>query len=342
MSPTIKDVARLAGISYTTVSHVVNGTRSVRPETRQRVEQAMRDSSYVPSAVARSLRMARSGLVGMVVPDISDAFSSELAKGADDLAHDADLALLLCDLGDDAQWQQNKLHRLLAQRVDGMIAVAGLYESLPLSDLLAQRRMSWALPLVTIDHEYPGVQADVLMTDQQDMARQAVDHLLQLGHRRVLCVPGPASSQLVQARVQGWRKAMAQASCQADETSVFYAEFSVEAGYRTVMQLMRAESSREATALIVSTYAVAAGAVRALLELGLPMPQHFSLVVMDGGPLAPYSLPSLTSVDRDVRALGRLAMQRLLERIQTPGVPSQRHKVRAQLVVRESSGSAPH
>lgn len=341
MSPTIKDVARLAGISYTTVSHVVNGTRSVRPETRQRVEQAMRDSGYVPSAVARSLRLARSGLVGMVVPDISDAFSSEVAKGADEMAHDADLALLLCDLGDDAPWQQKKLHRLLAQRVDGMIAVAGLYESLPLSDLLAERHMRWALPLVTIDHEYLGVQADVLMTDQQDVARQAVAHLLQWGHRRVLCLPGPASSQLVQARVQGWRQTLQEAGCPAEETAVFYGDFSVESGYRAVMQLMRAESSKVATALIVSTHAMAAGAVRALLELGLLMPQQFSLVVMDGGPLAPYSLPSLTSVDRDVRALGRLAMQKLLARIQNPAVPSQRHKMLAQLTVRESSGPAP-
>jgi LacI family transcriptional regulator len=337
----IKDVARVAGVSFTTVSHVLNGTRKVSEGARQRVLRAVNECGYVPSAVARSLRMAQTHNIGVLVPDISNPFCAEITLGVEEQASQSGYAVLLGNTGPQGVHQARQLEHLLGRRVDGVLLVAGVFgddPQHPLEQVIRQRLAVSRTPLVMIDRDPVSVASDVLQADQFAAAHAATSYLLELGHRRIAFLSGPPDLAISHERLRGWQQAMLSAGLQASTTDVWTGDFSIESGFQ---QGVRCLQRAGVTAILAANDMMALGVLRAAASLGVAVPGALSVMGMDGITMGEYSSPSLTTVGASLRAVGRQAAQMLLDRMAQPQGPQRTERRSFDLMVRESTGPVP-
>jgi LacI family transcriptional regulator len=327
---TIKDVAARAGISYTTVSHVVNGTRPVSEQVRRKVEAAIAELGYVPSGVARSLRGRATGTLGLLLPNASNPYFAELARGIEDHAERNGYSVILCNSDDDIDKQLRYLRVLLERRIDGLI-VATVASDAAFAEALASLRV----PLVLVDRSLDGVSADQLCVDHEQGAYLATRHLLELGHRRIACIGGPASTQVAQLRAAGYRRALDEAGVEA--LAVVDCPFTSPAGHAAAQVLLAAEP--RPTAIFAGNDMIALGVLRAAAERQLQVPQQLSVVGFDDIEVSRYLHPALTTVGQCIGQLGEQVAARLLERIRTPGLAVTQQLIEPILVLRESSAA---
>lgn len=332
----IKDVARLAGVSVTTVSHVLNKTRAVLPATQERVLEAVQTLGYVPSAVARSLKINATHTIGMLVPDNSNPYFAELVRAVEDACFAAGYALLLCNTDNHAGRQQVYLDVLSQKRVDGLI-VASTSDDALMSQHLAQT----ALPMVLIDRAIVGLERPCVQTDHVQGGMLATQHLMALGRKRIACVGGPQDLQSSEQRVQGWRQALQLVGLPSD--LLVHGDFTANGGYVAMRRLLRDRAADRPTAIFACNDLMAMGALRAVHEVGLQVPRDVAVVGYDDIELAGYTQPALTTVAQPTQAMAEQALAWLLERIQAgrgaePVAAATQLLVPA-LVTRESSRS---
>ncbi len=329
---TIKDVAALAGVSFTTVSHVLNDTRPVSADARRRVLAAVEEIGYLPSAVARSLRKSETKIIGVLVPNVNNPFFAELVVGVEDGCRLSGYSVFLCNSDNDPKRQQQYMRTLLEKRIDGLLlSSAGDAEALARIFKLA------TVPAVTVDRAVPGARADRVSVNNQDGALKAVRHLLDLGHRQIACVSGPAEFEVSMERVEGWRRALQERGLAVDESLLIESDFSSAGGYEAARRLLRERP--EVTAVFASNDMMALGALRAAAELGLRLPQQLSVVGFDDIELSAYVYPALSTVGCSIKELGREAARVLIDRIENPGAPLKDVQLTPRLVVRESSAA---
>ena len=336
--PSIKDVATLAGVSFTTVSHVLNGTRKVHPATRERVLRAVEACGYVPSAAARALRGAPSRVIGMLVPDVSDPFCAELTLGAERAAAAAGYSVVLANTHPRRLPDAPAIESLLGRHLDGLLVVAGLFEHQRLLQRLRAALGRRQLPVVFIDDEPGPLASEALCADAVACAQEATSHLLALGHRRIACLSGPLIMPVAQQRVVGWRQALQAAGLTAEAAAVEESDFSVAGGYRATQALLQ---RWHPTAVLACNDARAIGAMRALAEAGLRVPQDCSVVGIDGIECGAFTHPPLTTVGESLPQVGEWAVQRLLHRLSHPDAPNARWTRTPRLIVRASTAPAP-
>jgi LacI family transcriptional regulator len=328
---TIKDVAARAGVSFTTVSHVLNGTRRVSDSARERVERAIAEMGYAPSAVARALKMSETCILGVLVPNITNPFFAELTRGIEDCCRRTDYSVFLCNSDDDPDRQARYLQTLLERRVDGLLLAAAAGEASPLAQRLAAARV----PTVVVDRGIPGLAADLVRVDHQAGAQLATEHLLSLGHRAIACISGPTEFAVSRARVAGWRDAMAKAKIDIDPGWLVAGDFSAPAGHELTRRLL---ARGDLTAIFASNDLLAIGALRAAAELGVAVPDALSVIGFDGIDLGGYAYPALTTVGHPIRAMGETAASVLIERIAQSPSACREVVLTAQLLMRESTG----
>lgn len=327
---TIKDVAARAGISYTTVSHVVNGTRPVSEQVRRKVEAAIAELGYVPSGVARSLRARATGTLGLLVPNASNPYFAELARGIEDHAERNGYSVILCNSDDDIDKQLRYLRVLLERRIDGLIVATVASDA-----AFAQALANLQVPLVLVDRSLEGVSADQLRVDHEQGAYLATRHLLELGHRRIVCIGGPASTQVAQLRASGYQRALDEAGVAAQ--AVVDCPFTSPAGHAAAQVLLAAEP--RPTAIFAGNDMIALGVLRAAAEHQLQVPQQLSVVGFDDIEVSRYLHPALTTVGQCIGALGEQVAARLLERIRTPDLAVTQRLIEPILLLRESSAA---
>ncbi|SEL66682.1 transcriptional regulator, LacI family [Roseateles sp. YR242] len=327
---TIKDVAALAGVSFTTVSHVLNNTRPVSAEARARVLAAVDEIGYLPSAVARSLRRSETKIVGVLVPNVRNPFFAELVVGVEEWCRQAGYSVFLCNSDNDPKHQQAYLRTLLEKRIDGL-----LLSSAGDADELATTFRHASVPVVTVDRLVPGARADRVSVNNQAGAFAVVRHLLELGHRRIGCVSGPAEFEVTQERVAGWRRALQEQGIVPADSWLIESDFSTAGGYTAVKALLTRQP--DLTAVFTGNDLMAMGALRAAAELGRAVPRQLSVVGFDGIELGSYIYPAITSVGCSIRDLGREAGRALIERIENPQAPFKDLQLTPQLVLREST-----
>lgn len=327
---TIKDVAARAGISYTTVSHVVNGTRPVSDQVRRKVEAAIAELGYVPSGVARSLRTRATGTLGLLVPNASNPYFAELARGIEDHAERNGYSVILCNSDDDIDKQLRYLRVLLERRIDGLIVATVASDA-----AFAQALANLQVPLVLVDRSLEGVSADQLRVDHEQGAYLATRHLLELGHRRIVCIGGPASTQVAQLRAAGYQRALDEAGVVA--RAVVDCPFTSPAGHAAAQVLLAAEP--RPTAIFAGNDMIALGVLRAAAEHQLQVPRQLSVVGFDDIEVSRYLHPALTTVGQCIGALGEQVAARLLERIRTPDLAVTQRLIEPILLLRESSAA---
>lgn len=339
---TIKDVAARAGVSFTTVSHVLNNTRPVSAEARRRVEEAVEEIGYLPSAVARSLRTSETKIIGVLVPNVQNPFFAELVCGVEESCRLAGYSVFLCNSDNDPKRQLQYMRTLLEKRVDGLLlSSAGDDEAL--AGIFKMARV----PAVTVDRLVPGARADRVSVDNSQGAYNAVKHLLDLGHKRVACISGPAEFEVSRERLAGWRRALQEHGLLADENLVVEGDFSSQGGYLAASRLLKQASFDSAgqgdsakaaiSAIFASNDLMAIGALRAAAECGLSVPSQVSVIGFDDIDLCRYVFPALTTVGYSIKALGQRAGQMLIERIEQPDAAFQDQQMTPSLVLREST-----
>jgi len=301
---TIKDVAALAGVSFTTVSHVINNTRPVNSETRKRVEEAIRATRYVPSAVARSLKHRTTRTIGVLVPTATNPYFAELARGIEDVCAAAGYSVILCNSDDDPRKQRDYLRVLMEKRVDGII-VSSAGPDHALIEALGES----ALPVVMVDGD-PSANMPLVTVDQGEGARLATQHLLDVGHATVWHVSGPTEWFDAAGRIEGWRRTLEAAGAEAPPTIA--ADWSASSGYQAGLMLARMP---DVTAVFAANDHQALGIMRALQERGRRVPADVSVVGFDDVPEAAYFLPPLTTIRADFDEVARLTLAMLLGQI---------------------------
>jgi LacI family transcriptional regulator len=331
---TLKHVAARAGVSFTTVSHVVNGTRRVSDATRRRVEKAIAEIGYSPSAIARALKKSETHIIGVVVPNITNPFFAELTRGIEDACESRQYSVFLCNGDDDSERQGRAVQTLLERRVDGMLFAT------PAGDEAALGRRLGTLPMksVVIDRVLPGSGADLVRVDHEAGAALAVRHLLALGHRRIGCLSGPSQFAVARARVAGWRQALQEAGIVPAESWLLEGEFSTAAGHALTRRLL---DRSDVTAILAGNDLMGIGVLRAAAEAGIAVPQRLSVVGFDGIDIGAYTYPALTTVGHPIRRLGELAATVLIERIAGREPKARDVVVTPELMLRESTAGVP-
>ncbi|CAN7629064.1 LacI family DNA-binding transcriptional regulator [Pseudorhodoferax sp. LjRoot39] len=329
---TIKDVARHANVSVTTVSHVVNKTRFVSEQGRNRVEQAIRELGYVPSAVARSLQRSATNTLGMLIPNSSNPYFAEIVRGIEDRCFGAGYNLVLCNTDDEPRRQGMVLQVLAERRVDGLIVVSS-GEDPALPALLAGLRM----PTVMVDREIDTLPCDLVETAHMQGALLAVQHLTALGHRRIACIGGPAGVATAEQRAEGWRLALAGLGLPSAGL-LQPGDFTSEGGYAAMHAILR--RTPRPSAVFVANDLMAIGALCAAHECGVAVPDELSLVGFDDIELARFACPPLTTVAQPKQRIAAMAVDMLLERIE--GRRQDVRKVVLQPELRVRASTAPY
>jgi DNA-binding LacI/PurR family transcriptional regulator len=327
----IKDVARVAGVSHSTVSRALQNSPVVNPKTAAKIRRIARDLGYRPSAVARGLVTQKTRTIGVVVTTIADPFVSEVVIGIEMAANDNGYSVFLADSNADPAREKSVVHSFAERRVDGIVVtssrVGALYTPL-LSEMM--------VPIVLINNQHPGQFVHSVMIDNLPASREATDHLISLGHRRIAYVGDRYGHQSDTERFAGYREALEQAALPFLPELVVHGDGKPEGGTLAMNALLYLPNPP--TAVFCYNDMTALGVLRSIQAHGLRVPADISLIGFDDLFFASYTQPQLTTVRQPMRQMGRMAMENLLKLMS--GQPSaEAIKVPAELIVRESTAA---
>ena len=324
-SVTLEDVARAAGVSYQTVSRVLNHSSRVAQSTRSRVEAAMQSLNYVPNRVAQQLAGKNTRTLGLATSDLALLAPAQIASAIQRRASELGWHLVIAMAGEEGA--EAAVSDLLSQRVDALLV------NLPLASAAAQQieSMSGTVPCLFLDvAEDARVSACIFSV--QTGARQGVEHLLTLGHRRIALLNGPQDSVAARARTAGWRQVLHEH--RLEPLAELYGDWSARSGYQAVMQLTAGELP---SALLVANDQMALGAMQALHQRGAIVPTEVSVVGYDDTADSAWYQPPLTTVRQDMRLLGESSVNWLVQRVEAAERTEPLAPFATTLIVRDST-----
>lgn len=305
---TIKEVAEKARVSITTVSHVINQTRFVSEELSDRVYSAMRELDYQPNILARSLRSGRTKTIGLVIPDISNLFFAEISRKIEDKGFELGYNVILCNTDEDISKEQRYINVLISKQVDGIIFFSTCGSSGITKNLIESE-----LPLVVADRETVGIDADVVLIDNEKGGFEATRYLISLGHKKVACISGPSLITPSAQRVAGYMEALREADIPFNEAFLRMGNFRFEGGKAEMIKLLTLPNPP--TAVFVCNDMMAVGAILAINSSGKRVPGDFSIVGFDNTTLSNFIYPPLTTVSQPIREMADLIVELLIEKI---------------------------
>ncbi len=329
--PTINDVAKLAETSATTVSHVINETRFVSPDTKQRVMDAIRALGYRPNSMARGLRSGQSKTIGLIVPDNSNPFFAEILRIIENYGYSKGYSVILCNSDGDVNKEIAYTELLYAKQVDGIVFISTNNSTEHLEKLTDS-----GIPMIVMDRDVDLTDTDVIMVDNYQGGYAATQYLIQLGHQRIACIAGPSLLTPSADRVKGYRQALEDAGLPYDESLVVSGDFQVDSGESAMRVLL--EGKHRPTAVFACNDLMALGAMRAIREAGLSIPQDISVIGFDDIALSSYISPTLTTIAQPLKEMARASIEMLITRIQgeTVDLQAKRRVLPTELIIRES------
>jgi LacI family transcriptional regulator len=307
---TIKDVARRANVSFTTVSHVINKTRPVSPETAKRVNAAIVDLGYLPSEVARSLKSNRTRTIGMIVTTTSNPFFGEVIRGVERACFEAGYALMICNTDDVTEHLVTYMHTLFTKRVDAIVAMT----SNASPDFFEKLGQIERVPVVAIDAP-PRSVSSVVSDDSIIGGRIVADYLADSGFSRIACLSGPAEHPRMIDRIEGFSSALARHGLKLDPDLLHRASLTMEGGRLAARPLLAGTTETRPQAIFALSDVMAIGLLNGIRELGLDIPGDVSVVGYDDIEFAAYTFPPLTTVRQPAIELGTVAANALIEHL---------------------------
>jgi len=329
---TMRDVARLAGVSTSTVSAVINNTVAVSPRRKSRVLDAMAALDYQPDAIARSLKTGKSNAIGIIVPDITNAFYPEVIRGAEEAAQAAGYSVLLCDSNEASAVEERHLSALFSRRVDGVLLACCANSRA--HELIARRHV----PVVFIDRLPPSTAVNTVCSDNVRAGQSAAEHLISLGHKRIGMLAGHLDLSPHHDRLEGFRKAMQEAHLPILDEYLISGNVQVEDGVQAGHLLL--DLAVPPTAIMASNNKLLLGVLQAVDERKMSIPQDLSVLGFDDYLWNNHFNPTLTAVAQHSHEIGKRAFELLLQLLLQPGdaVPSPiRVRIPTELRLRNST-----
>jgi LacI family transcriptional regulator len=331
--PTIKDVARRAGVGIATVSRTLHNSSRLRPETAARVRQAIEELGYRPNTQAQSLASGRSHMLGLVVSDISNPFFPGLVKGFEEVALGSGYDVFVASTNYDPARTALCVHRMIERKLDGVAIMTSEIDP-GLTDSFARHKV----PLVFLDVGKVGRGVSNVKIDYAHGIAQARAHLHELGHLRIAFISGPVNLRSAWERREAFLKRLSEnGNCQPEELLIEEANHKVDGGLRAMLRLLA--RSPHPTAVLASNDLTAIGALRGIRQYGLRVPEDISVVGFDDIQMAEFTEPPLTTVRLQQSEVGHLACNALLQSIRSPGIGSELG-VGTSLMIRASTGQA--
>jgi len=327
---TMKDVAKLAGVSVATVSSTLSGRSFVSDELKQRVEAAIRELGYAPNAMASGLKRGTSSLIGLIVPDITNPFFTELVHCIQRRAAEAGFVVLL-GVSDDQVAREVELIALMrSHRVAGAVVIpcGGEQDCMKLNQLAA------GMPLVAADNAPPGMALDTIVLDNRMAATLATSHLLSLGHKIIATIAGPPHRFVSHERFVGFMTVLESNGLSVDTDHVKRGDFHVASAREAGLALL--QSAPRPTAIFVANNQMLIGTMQAVAEMALSVPRDVSIIAIDDFPWAAAFTPTLTTVRQPIDALAEAAIERLKLRIGGLQEDPCRIVLAPELVIRQS------
>ncbi|SEK47565.1 transcriptional regulator, LacI family [Paenibacillus sp. cl141a] len=331
---TIYDVAREAGVSIATVSHVINGKGKISRERREEILDIMKRLNYRPNAIASALAGKRTFTLGLLVPDISNPFFAEMARSVEDQGHQLGYSVIICSTDNQEEKVKRYVNLLRQKQVDGVIIGTGISHGELLKPL---QEHSLAIALIARDN--PALDASSVRVHDLEGGRLAAEHLLQLGHRRLAVLAENERVTSSSERVRGFVEAAASHGLELSPGCIAACDHKIEDGYRRAKAML--ELAVRPTALFCCNDLLAVGALRAARELGLRVPEECSVVSFDDTILASVTDPPLTVIAQPIEQMGRMAVDLVVRGLSGKGDPACRIVLPPELIVRQSTTLPP-
>jgi LacI family transcriptional regulator len=333
--PTIKDVAIRAEVSVATVSAVLNANKYVSPLLAQRVRESITALGYERNSLAQGLKTQTSHTIGLIISDITNPFFTSIVRGVEDVANAQNFSLILGNTDENHEKEMSYLNLLENKRADGLIIALtkGNHDYL----------RTWPrqhLPLVSIDRTLFEAGIDAVLVDNVAGARQAVEHLIGLHHRRIGIVTGIPGITTTEERLRGYKQALAAHTIPFDPILVAEANSRIDGGEQATLHIL--SQAARPTALFVMNGLMVIGALQAINKLGLRCPQDIALVGFDNLEWAPVVYPRLTTVSQPTYEIGQQAAQLLFERMKNRQGAPREIRLAPTLIIRESCGATLH
>ncbi|EHK9178589.1 substrate-binding domain-containing protein [Vibrio parahaemolyticus] len=328
---TMKDIAKLAGVSTSTVSHVINKTRFVSEEISERVNNAAKELNYyAPSALARSLKVNRTKTIGMLVTTSTNPFFGEVVKGVERSCYHKGYSLILCNTEGDNERMRQSINTLLQKRVDGLILMCSSLEGERID--VFERYPD--IPVVVMDWGPMLFTSDKIQDNSLRGGYLAAKYLIDCGHTEIGCITGPLIKHQAQMRYEGYKRAMNEAGLEFNANWIIESDFECEGGYQAFKKM--AERGTLPSSIFVSNDMMAMGVINAANELGIKVPDNLSIIGYDDIHIAKFMSPSLTTIHQPKYRLGQAAVETLVRRLDDKSNEAQVVQLEPTLVVRNS------
>jgi DNA-binding LacI/PurR family transcriptional regulator len=329
-APTMRDVAELAGVSVQTVSCVVNGTGAISPETRERVRNVIRQLNYRRDPIARSMRTKQTGLIGLLVLDITNPVLSVIASAVEASAFTEDYSVVLYNVGEEVCRQWEYLTASAESLIDGLIIVNAIDHTETLA-FLAEDHITAVLIDCLAAGDIPSVAVDNIKA-----AYMATEHAIELGHKRIAHIAGSSTLVMAQQRQQGYEQALLHHDLAYRKVVVSKGErWNYQAGYETMQELLASDPLP--TAVFAASDQMAIGAYRAIAEAGLRVPDDFSIIGFDDIDAAAFAVPALTTIRQPFAEIASNAVSLLLKLIAGEQPAVKQVVLSPELIVRQST-----
>lgn len=326
----IKDVAQVAGVSTATVSRVLADKPHVRPEVRDHVLSVVDELNYRPNRIARSLRVQKSNIIGLIVSDIQNPYFTMISRAVEDAAYEQGMSIFLCNTDEDPGKEAMYLKLMRDERVSGIILSPTQKTSNNFIEITDTH-----LPVVVIDRRVRNVEIDSVMIDNVESAYKIIDHLIGHGCRRIGALFGVGSTT-GQDRREGYFKALKDHGLKSSIELAFFVEAREAEGYRATQKLLKLSPPPDA--IFTSNGLLSVGALRALGESSQKMPEEIAFATFDETPWSTIVDPPLTVIEQPTYDIGRTAVELLVKRIQDPTRSARQVILKSKLIVRQSCG----
>lgn len=335
MAVTLTDIAELAGVSVSTVSRVINNKAAkyrISTETESAILEAAKQLNYRPNQVARGLRLNKTNTLGIIAPDISNPFFAYIIKRVQNLAHGLGYSVVVCNTDENLDQEVEHVNVMYRNRVDGLIAMPVGQEYDHYSEWFERGR-----PLVLLDRCFDSIGASSVVVDNYSGSLEAVEHLIRYGHSRIAFIQGLPGTYTNNERLRGYRDALERHGIPYNPDLVVGGDFREENGYMETKLLLT--SSLPPTALFATSDLITLGALKAISEEGLTIPDDISLIMFDDFDFAPYLKCPVTAVRQPKEMMGEIAVKLLAEELEGHRRDGKRIVLKTTLVVRDSVAS---
>ena len=306
---TIKDIQKETGLGLATISKYINGG-NVLDKNKKLIDDAIKKLDYSVNEFGRSLKTKKSMTVGIIIPELSNIFVTSIITVIEDILRKNGYSIIVCDCRTDEKLERDVIEFLLSKRVDGIIsmpvAITGEY---------LKKATNRGIPIVLIDRLVEGIDADAVMVDNRSASEKAIDYLVENGHKNIGIIVGPSDVYTSQQRLIGYKNALSKIGIKANDENIIQANYTVEGGYEGMKKLI--SENKDMSATFVTNYEMTLGAIIAINEMNIKIPEDLSFIGFDNLQLSKIVKPKLSIVDQPLEQIGWNAANIILKRLNT-------------------------